>query len=60
VANGTTRNEEARAIVGERQPNERFVTVEEIGDLVRFLIEGEGAASITGAAMPVDGAWTAQ
>jgi len=60
VANGTTRDDEARAIVGERQPNERFVTVEEIGDLVRFLIEGEGAASITGAAMPVDGAWTAQ
>ncbi|XDZ65956.1 3-hydroxybutyrate dehydrogenase [Alphaproteobacteria bacterium LSUCC0684] len=60
AANGTTRDEEARAIVGERQPNERFVTVEEIGDLVRFLIEGEGAASITGTAMPIDGAWTAQ
>jgi len=59
-ANGTTRDEEARAIVGERQPNERFVTVEEIGDLARFLLTAEGGASITGVAMPIDGAWTAQ
>ncbi|MGE0047194.1 MAG: 3-hydroxybutyrate dehydrogenase [Hyphomonadaceae bacterium] len=40
------------------QPNKRFATVEEIGALVAFLA-GPGGQSITGAALPVDGAWTA-
>jgi 3-hydroxybutyrate dehydrogenase len=40
------------------QPNKRFATVEEIGALTAFLC-GPGGASITGAALPVDGAWTA-
>lgn len=37
----------------------RFVTVEQIAALVLFLCS-EQAASITGAALPVDGAWTAR
>jgi 3-hydroxybutyrate dehydrogenase len=41
------------------QPNRRFVTVHEIASLVLFVCS-EGAASITGAALPVDGAWTAR
>ena len=41
------------------QPNKRFATVEEIGALAVFLC-GPGGASITGAALPVDGGWTAQ
>ncbi|MGE0181011.1 MAG: 3-hydroxybutyrate dehydrogenase [Parvularculaceae bacterium] len=41
------------------QPNKRFADVSEIGALAAFLCSNE-AASITGAALPVDGAWTAQ
>ena len=40
------------------QPNKAFATVEQIGDLAVFLC-GEGGAAITGAALPVDGGWTA-
>jgi 3-hydroxybutyrate dehydrogenase len=40
------------------QPTKRFATVEEIGALAVFLAS-EAAASITGAAIPVDGGWTA-
>ena len=40
------------------QPNKAFATVEQIGALAVFLC-GEGGASITGAALPVDGGWTA-
>jgi 3-hydroxybutyrate dehydrogenase len=41
-----------------QQPNKRFATVEELGALPAFLCS-EAAASITGAALPVDGGWTA-
>ncbi|HVY88443.1 MAG TPA: 3-hydroxybutyrate dehydrogenase [Hyphomonadaceae bacterium] len=41
------------------QPNKRFATVEEIGALAAFLA-GPFGLGITGAALPVDGAWTAQ
>lgn len=41
------------------QPNKRFAETSEIGALTAFLCT-EAAASITGAAIPVDGAWTAQ
>lgn len=41
------------------QPSKRFATIEEIGALALFLA-GPMARSITGAAIPVDGGWTAQ
>jgi 3-hydroxybutyrate dehydrogenase len=41
-----------------QQPNRRFATVEQIGALAVFLASEDGA-SITGAALPVDGGWTA-
>jgi 3-hydroxybutyrate dehydrogenase len=41
------------------QPNKKFAQTSEIGALVSFLCT-ENAASITGAALPVDGGWTAQ
>jgi 3-hydroxybutyrate dehydrogenase len=41
------------------QPNKRFAETREIGALTAFLCS-ENAASITGAALPVDGGWTAQ
>jgi len=40
------------------QPNRKFASVEEIGALTAFLCGGNGA-SITGAALSVDGGWTA-
>lgn len=40
------------------QPNKRFAATGEIGALTMFLCS-EDAASITGAALPVDGGWTA-
>jgi 3-hydroxybutyrate dehydrogenase len=40
------------------QPNKQFVEVSELGALAVFL-SGDGAQSITGTALPVDGAWTA-
>lgn len=41
------------------QPNKRFAQTSEIGALTAFLCT-DGAASITGASLPVDGGWTAQ
>jgi 3-hydroxybutyrate dehydrogenase len=40
------------------QPNRKFASVEEIGALTAFLCSDNGA-SITGAALAVDGGWTA-
>jgi 3-hydroxybutyrate dehydrogenase len=51
--------EEGCAQLLEKQPTARFTTVEDIGALTVFLC-GDGAANLTGAALPVDGAWTAQ
>ena len=41
------------------QPSKRFVRVEEVAALVRFLCSDD-AASITGACLSVDGGWTAR
>jgi len=41
------------------QPTRKFVTTEELGELSVFLCR-DGAKSITGAAIPVEGGWTAQ
>ena len=57
-AHGISKAAVVRDVLLAQQPNKRFATVEEIGALVVFLC-GPGGASITGAALPVDGAWTA-
>jgi 3-hydroxybutyrate dehydrogenase len=57
-AHGIAREQVIRDILLVQQPNKRFATVEELGALAVFLVS-EAAASITGAALPVDGGWTA-
>ncbi len=51
--------EDGCAALLEKQPTTRFTSIESLGALTVFLC-GEGAANLTGAALPVDGAWTAQ
>ena len=48
-----------RDVILASQPNKRFVEVRELGELVVFLCS-PAAASITGAALPVEGGWTAR
>jgi 3-hydroxybutyrate dehydrogenase len=47
-----------RDVFLKNQPTKRFATVEEMGALAVFLCS-DGASSITGTALPVDGGWTA-
>ena len=58
VAHGIPREKVIRDVLLAQQPKKRFATVEELGALVAFL-SSEAGASITGAALPVDGGWTA-
>jgi 3-hydroxybutyrate dehydrogenase len=58
-ARGITEDEVKRDVLLKAQPTKKFVTVEQLGEMVIFLC-GDAAASITGAALPVDGGWTAQ
>lgn len=51
--------EASRRLVGAKQPSKGFVQPEQIGALVCFLCS-DAASQITGAALPIDGAWTAQ
>ena len=52
--------EQARIdLLSEKQPSHEFATPEQIGALTVFLCS-EAAAQICGAALPVDGGWTAQ
>jgi len=57
-AHGIPREQVIRDVLLAQQPNKRFAAVEELGALVVFLASA-AAASITGAALPVDGGWTA-
>jgi len=59
AARGITEEEVKRDVLLAAQPTKQFVTTEQIGALTAFLCT-EAAAQITGAALPVDGGWTAQ
>jgi 3-hydroxybutyrate dehydrogenase len=58
AAHGIPRAAVIHDVLLAQQPNKRFATVEEIGAVALFLAS-DAAASITGAALPVDGGWTA-
>lgn len=46
-------------MIGEKQPNKRFVEASQIGALAVFLCSDNGS-SITGSSYTIDGGWTAQ
>lgn len=52
-------NQAARELLLEKQPSGRFTSVDDIAALALFLCSG-AAANMTGAAIPVDGGWTAR
>jgi len=52
-------DEATRRLLGEKQPNKRFVKPENIGALIAFLC-GEHGAAMTGEILTIDGGWTAQ
>jgi 3-hydroxybutyrate dehydrogenase len=57
--NSLGRREAEHRLLSEKQPSGEFGTPQQIGALVAFLCS-DAAASITGASLAVDGAWTAQ
>jgi 3-hydroxybutyrate dehydrogenase len=57
-AHKISKDQVIRDVLLAQQPNKKFATVEEMGALAVFLAS-DAAASITGAALPVDGGWTA-
>ena len=56
---GTSIEEEAFALVSEKQPSGAFVSPDEIAQMVLFLT-GPASAQITGSQFVMDGGWTAQ
>jgi 3-hydroxybutyrate dehydrogenase len=59
TAAGRTADEEAKLLLSEKQPMARFTTPEGLGGLAVFLCS-DSASTMTGAALSMDGGWTAQ
>jgi 3-hydroxybutyrate dehydrogenase len=58
-ARGITEEAVVRDVLLAAQPTKQFVTVEQLGAFALFLCSDE-AGQINGAALPMDGGWTAQ
>jgi 3-hydroxybutyrate dehydrogenase len=58
-AHNLPRDRVIREVILAAQPTKRFVDIEEIAALALFLCT-DSARSITGAALPIDGGWTAR
>lgn len=58
-SSGQSEDAEVDALISEKMPSGTFVTPDQLAAMVVFLC-GDAAAQIRGAALPVDGAWTAQ
>lgn len=58
-AEGTSVKEAADRLLGEKQPNKRFINPENIGAMIAFLC-GENGAPMTGEIITMDGGWLAQ
>ncbi|WND02589.1 3-hydroxybutyrate dehydrogenase [Temperatibacter marinus] len=54
-----TEEEVIREVILAAQPNKRFVTVEEVADLALYLCK-DATRSFNGAALPIEGGWTAR
>jgi hypothetical protein len=58
IGSGITEEQVRRDVLLLSQPTKKFVTVEQVAALVRFLCSTD-ADSITGAVLPIEGGWTA-
>jgi 3-hydroxybutyrate dehydrogenase len=59
AAEGVSIDEATKRLLGEKQPNKRFVKPENIGAFIAFLC-GEHGAAMTGEIITMDGGWLAQ
>lgn len=59
AANHISGDEAAREMLQEKQPSDRFTSIEDVAALAVFLCSS-AAANITGSALTLDGGWTAQ
>ena len=57
-ARGLTEEQVIRDVLLAAQPTKKFVQVDEVAAFATFLAS-DGAASITGAVLPIEGGWTA-
>ncbi len=58
-AHGMSEEEVVRKVILEAQPSRRFIEAAHVGAMTVFLCS-EAGAGITGAALPIDGGWTAR